>query len=345
MSYSFDHSGSGFPLAEAVPSTPAQQQQQPGTSSALFKVAARNLREYHGVPSMSALKLEKTVTLLGLRPRRLVAQGLAPRRLLKDNSSPLVLAGGSSDEGQKALCEADSGALMDPSGDEVITNNYSSSEDTKDEDEEVSCSARDDDGDSIDNINLNIGDNEVDDAKEAVEGLKAGKKKRPIHAALVAGGIDLLPYKDTPSTTDRGTDAGMGTTLAAFKAREREGQANICATHEVVGVGSMVLVATEEGWVGLEALPMARPMLTGALNTAVLLATEEVGRGGLQVVPGDHRADRLGDISTDCSTSRSWRHTDDGTYSPSTPSFPRGGALHGKGGGGSLGKSAAAEDF
>ena len=128
---------------------------------------------------------------------------------------------------------------------------------------------------------------------------------------LVAASTDT--DKDTPPTTDPGADAGMGTTLAAFKEREREGQANIWATQEVVGLGSMVLVATEEEWVGLEALPMARPMLTGALNTAVLLAMEEVRRVGLLIVPRDHRADRLGDISTDCSTSRGWRHTDDGT--------------------------------
>ena len=111
MNYS-SHDSSRL-LAEAVPSTPAQKR-QPGTSSALYKVAARNLREYHGVPSMTALKLEKTVALLALTPRRLVAQGLAPRRLLKGGRgglSPLGLAGESSVEGMEELREAETSDL------------------------------------------------------------------------------------------------------------------------------------------------------------------------------------------------------------------------------------------
>eukprot|EP00904_Undaria_pinnatifida_P003591 jgi/Undpi1/13232/HiC_scaffold_8.g02894.m1 len=391
MSNSFDNSSSGFPIAEAVLSKPAQQQHQLGTSSALYKLAARNLREYHGVSSMTALKLEETVTLLGLRPRRLVARGLAPRRLLKDSFSPLVLTGDSSDEGQQELCEAETSLLTDASGDKVITNNNSSSsKDAEENGEEDSSSTHVDDGDSIDNINLHIDDNEVEGAKGVVQGSKAGKKKRPIHAALVAGGVDLLPRETRPllralgegvalalasifvlvgtvrgvwdglvallmalvaarstepettpctegntvrgkachraqvrteglnsavfvtqedvskdlsgpattaclplgialvplvaasTDTDTGTspagmDAGMGTPLESFKGGEREREANVCAAEELVGLGNMVLVATEEGWVGLEALPMGRPMLTGALNTAALVTTKEEG--------------------------------------------------------------------
>ncbi|CAM9531885.1 unnamed protein product, partial [Hapterophycus canaliculatus] len=48
----------------------------------LNKIAARNLREYHGVPSMTPAKLTKTLALLKLCPRRLVKQGLAPKVLL-----------------------------------------------------------------------------------------------------------------------------------------------------------------------------------------------------------------------------------------------------------------------
>ena len=121
-------------LAEAVPSTPAMKR-QPGTSSALYKLAARNLREYHGVPSMTALKLEKTVALLALPPRRLVVQGLAPRRLLKGGeggSPPLVLAGENSDKGKEELREAETGELMD----ENINNDDDSSSDGQEEEEE-----------------------------------------------------------------------------------------------------------------------------------------------------------------------------------------------------------------
>ena len=139
----------------------------------------------------------------------------------------------------------------------------------------------------------------------------------PATTACLPLGIALVPLVAASTDTDTGTspagmDAGMGTPLESFKGGEREREANVCAAEELVGLGNMVLVATEEGWVGLEALPMARTMLTGALNTAVLPATEE-GRVGLLVVPRDDRADRLGDISTDCSTSQGWRHTEDGT--------------------------------
>ncbi|CAN0163065.1 unnamed protein product, partial [Scytosiphon promiscuus] len=48
----------------------------------LYKIAARNLREYNGVPSMTPDKLTKTLALLKLSPRRLVQQGLAPKKLL-----------------------------------------------------------------------------------------------------------------------------------------------------------------------------------------------------------------------------------------------------------------------
>ncbi|CAN0055762.1 unnamed protein product [Pylaiella littoralis] len=41
----------------------------------LYQLAARNLREHHGVPSMSPVKLIKTLTFLKLNPRRLVKQG------------------------------------------------------------------------------------------------------------------------------------------------------------------------------------------------------------------------------------------------------------------------------
>ncbi|CAN0560769.1 unnamed protein product, partial [Ectocarpus sp. 12 AP-2014] len=57
------------------------------SNSTLYKVTARNLREYHGVPSMTADNLVKTMVLLRLRPGRLVVQGLAPKKLLKGNAA------------------------------------------------------------------------------------------------------------------------------------------------------------------------------------------------------------------------------------------------------------------
>lgn len=49
----------------------------------IYEVAAGTLRASHGVPSLTAINLKKTILLLKLHPRRLVARGLAPRRLLR----------------------------------------------------------------------------------------------------------------------------------------------------------------------------------------------------------------------------------------------------------------------
>ncbi|CAM9172278.1 unnamed protein product [Pylaiella littoralis] len=55
---------------------------KPDPELELYQIAARNLREYHGVPSMTPAKLTKTLVFLKLKPRRLVKQGLAPDALL-----------------------------------------------------------------------------------------------------------------------------------------------------------------------------------------------------------------------------------------------------------------------
>ncbi|CAN0443575.1 unnamed protein product, partial [Scytosiphon promiscuus] len=125
---------------------------------------------------MTALKLEKTVALLGLTPRRMVVQGLAPQRLLqggKSGSSQLVLPGESSDE---------TGEL------------------DKEEGEDDSNSSH---GDNDDKIDDNIGDYSGDDPEGDVKSFEAdshgnGKTSRPIHAALVAGGINLRPRETKP---------------------------------------------------------------------------------------------------------------------------------------------------
>ncbi|CAM9404206.1 unnamed protein product [Ectocarpus sp. 12 AP-2014] len=55
---------------------------KPDPEARLYKIAARNLREYNGVPSMTPPKLVKTLAFLQLNPQRLVKQGLAPKVLL-----------------------------------------------------------------------------------------------------------------------------------------------------------------------------------------------------------------------------------------------------------------------
>ncbi|CAM9694569.1 unnamed protein product [Laminaria digitata] len=220
-------SSSGFLFAEAVTSSPAQKNPH-GVSSALYKLAARNLREYHGVSSMTALKLEKTVALLNLAPRRLVVQGLAPRRLLqggKGGPSPLTLAGESSGTGDEDLREAETGAVRD--NENLIINNNSSSEDGEGQEEEVgqedklfsddsiNNSTYDDNGDSIDYIG-------GDDTEGGAEGFEAddkgnGKARIPFHAALVAGGINLRPRETRPLLRALGVSPGRLVKLGLVK--------------------------------------------------------------------------------------------------------------------------------
>ena len=183
-----DHldSSSGILVAEAVQSTSAQQH-QPGTASALYQLAARNLREYHGVPSMTALELEKTLALLGLPPGRLVMRGIAPRRLLKggQDGSSLVLAGEISDESM------DDNPYFN-------TDNQSSKDD--DEEEEVGQEdnlASDDSNSTYDDYGDRI-DNTSDESNGKADGDGNNRAGRPIHAALVAGGINLRPRETRP---------------------------------------------------------------------------------------------------------------------------------------------------
>lgn len=55
------------------------QSPSPDKVGRLYHEAAENLRDCHGVASITPASLQQTVTLLNVPPRRLVAQGLAPR--------------------------------------------------------------------------------------------------------------------------------------------------------------------------------------------------------------------------------------------------------------------------
>ncbi|CAM9674845.1 unnamed protein product [Laminaria digitata] len=154
---------------------------------------------------MTALKLEKTVAMLGLAPRRIVVQGLAPLWLLKGGeggSSPLVLAGDSSDKGMEDQREAETAEV----GDDNLINsnsNSSSSEDLDLEEEEVGQEdmlfSDESNRTCHDYINNNIGNSSGEEhAKGGGSGSGYGKTKHPIHAALVAGGINLRPRETRP---------------------------------------------------------------------------------------------------------------------------------------------------
>lgn len=65
------------------------------------------------------------------------------------------------------------------------------------------------------------------------------------------------PPADTDTDTGMYTDSHMDTDMD--KARARERKASVCM-REVLGQSNMILVAMEEEWPGLMALPMALPM-------------------------------------------------------------------------------------
>eukprot|EP00752_Nemacystus_decipiens_P002140 g2039.t1 len=143
---------------------------QPGLQ--LYKSAARNLREYHGVPSITAESVEKTMALLQLRPARLVAQGLTSRKLLKAEAA---MPDSSLDSNSSSDSSTNSDVEMDEN---AITS------DTSDSGGTISI--------STDNSGSDDDDNEIN------HDLEAEDCKRPVHTALAAAGIKLRPRETRP---------------------------------------------------------------------------------------------------------------------------------------------------
>ncbi|CAM9112317.1 unnamed protein product, partial [Pylaiella littoralis] len=138
------------------------------SSSLLYQIAARNLREYHGVPSMTAGSLEKTMSLLQLRPGRLVVQGLASKKLLEgETTTPDNIVVDSS---------SSSSSEIEEENEEVISNSSS-------------CSSS--------NSSSSNEDSTQDDRSTKDRGAPANDK-RPVHASLVAAGIKLRPRETRP---------------------------------------------------------------------------------------------------------------------------------------------------
>ncbi|CAN0449136.1 unnamed protein product [Ectocarpus sp. 12 AP-2014] len=155
---------------------------KPDPEARLYKIAARNLREYNGVPSMTPPKLVKTLAFLKLNPQRLVKQGLAPKNLLAR---------------MKAEAANNAKVLKVPSGDGKNNEDLAESvaagmelmsvEDDKKEwnDGFVSVEPAETPSPDIDN------EEENDDAAPEV-------KKNLIHKAFIAGGIQLHPREVRP---------------------------------------------------------------------------------------------------------------------------------------------------
>ncbi|CAN0122681.1 unnamed protein product, partial [Ectocarpus fasciculatus] len=158
-------SSSSISMTECVTSKPSCKRAGE-RSSPLYKAAARNLREYHGVPSLTPGGLEKTMVLLELRPARLVAQGLAPKALLKGNST--------------AGADADS------------TDSSSESEvEPEQANNKVSDDLTSNSSDSGDTENDNI-------ATQDSTGFEPGASKHPIQAVFLSAGVKLRPRETRP---------------------------------------------------------------------------------------------------------------------------------------------------
>ena len=167
-----DRNNSIMSPAEIEPNSGSAKRAAEATAT-LYRVAARNLRKSQGVNSLTAPMLEKIMTLLQLEPRRLVVQGLAPRRLLLGASpAPLPTMDDSPDVEENERYEERDGIENDTSEAEQMEADEREKEDTS--------------GDGNDDT-LEKEDKTQEEPKPKPE------SRRPIHAALVTGGIKLRP--------------------------------------------------------------------------------------------------------------------------------------------------------
>ncbi|CAB1110258.1 unnamed protein product [Ectocarpus sp. CCAP 1310/34] len=154
----------------------------PDSEETLYKIAARNLREYNGVPSMTPPKLVKTLAFLKLNPQRLVKQGLAPKMLLARmkaetaNNAKLSKVRLGDGKNNEDLAEWVAAGME-----------FMSVEDDKKEWNDGFVSVEPAETSSSDNGN----EEENDDAAPEV-------KQNLIHKAFIAGGIQLRPREVRP---------------------------------------------------------------------------------------------------------------------------------------------------
>ncbi|CAN0369368.1 unnamed protein product, partial [Ectocarpus sp. 8 AP-2014] len=165
---------------------------KPDPEARLYKIAARNLREYNGVPSMTPPKLIKTLAFLKLSPQRLVKQGLAPKVLLArmkaeaaNNAkvSKVPLGDGKNNE-DLAESVAAGMELMSVEDDQKEWNDgfVSAKPDASAAAAPITAETSSPDNDNA---------VENDDAEPEV-------KKNLIHKAFIAGGIQLRPREVRP---------------------------------------------------------------------------------------------------------------------------------------------------
>eukprot|EP00752_Nemacystus_decipiens_P004437 g4050.t1 len=179
---------SSLEITAAAKETAAKK---PDPERRLYALAARNLREYNGVPSMTPAKLAKTLAFLQLNPRRLVRQGLAPRALLvrmaaeakknKDDKSDVKDNNNSDSEDL-----SESVALMSVEDDKKERNDGFVSVEHAPAAALATAEVVDSDG------------NKDDTAAPATVAADAKKKKNVLHEAFITAGIQLRPREVRP---------------------------------------------------------------------------------------------------------------------------------------------------
>lgn len=153
----------------------------------MYQIAARNLREYHGVPSMTRVKLITTLALLELKPRRLVKQGLAPKGLLAHVSDEAKQTNGAEATSveDKTKAPNDGGAVS------VESAAGAPAPAEKNISEAIAPSPPDAD-DAVDGGGSAAAKDDGDTAGPAA------KKRDILHEAFLAGGINLRPREVRP---------------------------------------------------------------------------------------------------------------------------------------------------
>ena len=155
-------------------------QNKPHDPDRIYKVAARNLREYHGVPSMTPEKLTRTLDLLKLCPRRLTKQGLAPKKLLREmmEDKRVPLGDKEVDEDLAETIRADMELMAVKDGtkrsNDDLVKDVANKPSSEEKGGEGATERKDDDEQSN------------------------RKPKMPIHAALIATNIKLRPREVRP---------------------------------------------------------------------------------------------------------------------------------------------------
>ncbi|CAN0266282.1 unnamed protein product [Pylaiella littoralis] len=189
---------------------------KPDPELKLYQTAARNLRECHGVPSMTPARLTKTLVFLKLGPRRLVKQGLAPEALLArataetKNGLPLGDGDDVDEDNNDDLIESVAASvepMMNVDDKKEWKDGFAPEESSAATPAETSACF----GINNDNNAVHADDtSKNDDAAPAAAAAAAtpSAKKDVLHEAFVAGGIQLRPREVRPLLVALGVRPG-----------------------------------------------------------------------------------------------------------------------------------------